>query len=372
MSLEARSSSNSKGTSVCEICDVRPRIYTCPRCGIGYCNLECYKSELHFNCSESFYKQWVEEELKSQENDPESRKKMVEILKRLHQKDEEGQLLFDDSDEADEENNDLNNSQLDSDDELPVPDLATRMESINLDNADEVWSALTDAEKQEFEALLKNGEAEKLLPLWNPWWTIKIDKKKIQEIDIEEDITNSEKYPPLISVPHFNELQKASSNIYFNLLNVIYAYAYVALYYNGDYMNCSREAAHTFFNICENMKNNRVLKSREEAKESVLQCIKACNWITQDRKLLFAMEEAATTIIHGPRDTDKFLFIQIALSELHRLLSIAKTESSRNNLSKDKKFSKRFLQNVENQEVSKKSLFLCTKKIEFYLSWALK
>lgn len=58
-------------------------IYVCPRCNILYCSLPCYQSELHLNCSEAFYKECVMEDMKSQETDPFSKKKMNEILQQL-------------------------------------------------------------------------------------------------------------------------------------------------------------------------------------------------------------------------------------------------------------------------------------------------
>lgn len=93
-------------------CNRRTRLYTCPRCGVGYCSTECYKSDAHTDCSESFYKQCVEEELKSQENDPAARQKMIEILKRVHEADLEDDALGEDINEED--------SPLDSDDEQEV------------------------------------------------------------------------------------------------------------------------------------------------------------------------------------------------------------------------------------------------------------
>lgn len=93
-------------------CKKHARLYTCPRCGIGYCGIQCYKSNAHTDCSESFYKQCVEDELKSQENDPAIRQKMEEILKRVHEEDLEDDIL--------EENIDEEDSSLDSDDEQEV------------------------------------------------------------------------------------------------------------------------------------------------------------------------------------------------------------------------------------------------------------
>lgn len=57
----------------------------------------------------------------------------------------------------------------DSDDE--EEDLASRLENIDLNNAEEVWLSLTHAERAEFESLVASGEVDKILPVWIPWWT---------------------------------------------------------------------------------------------------------------------------------------------------------------------------------------------------------
>ncbi|XP_076222138.1 zinc finger HIT domain-containing protein 2 isoform X2 [Nomia melanderi] len=353
-----------------EICNKKSKVYTCPRCGLGYCNVDCYKSEAHLECSESFYKECVEEELKSQEKHPEDINKMVAILKRIHDTDFQNFDSEDDISNA-EEYDEVTEGQLDSDDEEDISDLDKRLENINLDNADEVWSALTDAERQEFEALVKNGEIETLLPQWIPWWTYHTEKKLVQDMD-EKCNEQEKEYPPLIDVPIFNELQKASPNVYFNLVNVIYAYAYMANYYNGDYLNCPIEATIILLDLCDNMKLNKIYESIESAIAAVVHNIVNCNWMPQDEKSLLGFKEAANLIIQGPEQVNKYFYIAIALSELYRLLTAAKEEMSKNkNKAGSKEFSNKFLQRYGTDKInlSKKILLLHCKKLEYYLSW---
>lgn len=83
-----------------------------------------------------------------------------------------------------------------------------------MDDPNKLWSVLSAAEKQEFEALLKNGEAEKLLPKWEPWWTQRIEKKLIQIVEDDAiDACSDLKCPPVIDVPLFNELQVSNKFI---------------------------------------------------------------------------------------------------------------------------------------------------------------
>ncbi|KAG5308238.1 ZNHI2 protein, partial [Acromyrmex insinuator] len=357
----------SSTTTICELCSKRKRLYTCPRCGIGYCGAECYKSDTHTDCSESFYRQCIEDELKSQENDPVARQKMMEILKRVHEADMENDILENNSDEESISGEDY---PLDSDDEQELLDLETRLQNVNLEDPNELWSALSEAERQEFEALIKNGEAEKLLPKWVPWWTCRIEKKLIQPIEEDiKDAYNDLKYPDLIDVPLFNELQKASPFVPFNVTNVIYAYAYVAFYYIGDYLNCAEEAAHVFLIICENMRNNKIFKDMDSAIESVVDNIKNVDWLPQDEQTITALREAGASILQGPGVEMKTIYTSAALSELHRLLTAAKKEISTGK-SDNREFTKKFSQKLSNDiSLSKKNILLCLKKLEYYLSW---
>ncbi|KHJ76008.1 HIT zinc finger [Oesophagostomum dentatum] len=48
----------------CDFCSTERREqYKCPRCNANYCSLRCYRSEKHSNCSESFYKECIKEQL---------------------------------------------------------------------------------------------------------------------------------------------------------------------------------------------------------------------------------------------------------------------------------------------------------------------
>lgn len=53
-------------------------------------------------------------------------------------------------------------------------------------------------------------------------------------------------------------------------MNVIYAYAYIANYYNGDYLSCPIEATIVFLDLCNNMKLNTVYETAESAIASVV------------------------------------------------------------------------------------------------------
>lgn len=86
---------------------------------------------------------------------------------------------------------------------LQLPSLEERLKNINLDNAEELWSALTASERQEFEAIVKNGEAAKMLPPWNPWWTYSSEKKLVEDLTEKsnQDQTYRNNCPKVLDPP---------------------------------------------------------------------------------------------------------------------------------------------------------------------------
>ncbi|KAG0049561.1 hypothetical protein BGZ83_005600 [Gryganskiella cystojenkinii] len=73
-----------ENTHPCGVCKTRPFQYTCPRCNLRYCSLECYKDQSHGQCTELFYKSAVMSELQSSPGaTSDDRKQMLGILDRF-------------------------------------------------------------------------------------------------------------------------------------------------------------------------------------------------------------------------------------------------------------------------------------------------
>lgn len=68
--------------------------YVCPKCGAPYCSLICYKSSIHLECSEQFYKECIQEELDVQDSDDVGKKEMMDILKRVYGENEDSGKYF--------------------------------------------------------------------------------------------------------------------------------------------------------------------------------------------------------------------------------------------------------------------------------------
>ncbi|XP_013984559.1 zinc finger HIT domain-containing protein 2 [Salmo salar] len=215
-------------SKVCGLCLCKPSYYTCPRCNVPYCGLECYRSTNHSVCSEEFYKESVLQELKDMgETECEGRKKMQDILLRLrHMADgaeggmegvlktveeemggiegtkESAQVLellsklaeiqssgegnveeieeiltkLKELGDKDEEAGQVVSANFGDVDEgvedAEELDLADRLSGLDIDALSEeaLWDLLSSQEKEKFRSLVKGGAVGALVPLWRPWW----------------------------------------------------------------------------------------------------------------------------------------------------------------------------------------------------------
>lgn len=151
----------------CQRCHEKESRYTCPKCLVVYCSADCYKTEAHIQCSETFYKHCVYEELASKDLKNKmhmNKHKIEDVLKQLSQA-EDTELL-------------------DSDDSASEVELEDRLRNVDLDSPSDVWASLTNEEKNEFQQLVDSGKILECLPAWEPWW-ISDTRFIVEEIDHE-------------------------------------------------------------------------------------------------------------------------------------------------------------------------------------------
>ncbi|KAJ8711137.1 hypothetical protein PYW07_008379 [Mythimna separata] len=358
----AESKTSKINQNVCGICEDKQSKYCCPRCEVFYCSLDCYKSEKHQQCSESFYRDCVNDELTSHNADDESRDKMIEILKRMQNEDTDN-IDIDNLIEYDDE-------PADSDDEEEI-DLEERIKDLNLDDPDAVWNALTEDERNEFEALLNQGDVGSIMPQWDPWWTYRRDKKLVEDVAVD-DSKALENCPELKAVVKFETLTtiKPSPAIKNNITNVLASYAFVMRYFNGEIE--PREAVIFLLDICDNLDSNANFDDPAVALESVAQKCLQSNLIETDEASLTVMKKDTFLIIRGPSEENEKYYCQAALSHLHHILSMAKSLGKQEKTDKTKTdFSRKFpdhqSEHLPSLDVSK--VKKCLKKVEFYLSY---
>lgn len=79
-----RSPITSSEQPICQICKKQVSKYTCPACNLHYCCLSCFRSDEHLNCSETFDKNCLKEEIKGEERET-ARNAMEEILRKFEE-----------------------------------------------------------------------------------------------------------------------------------------------------------------------------------------------------------------------------------------------------------------------------------------------
>nr|XP_026490773.1 zinc finger HIT domain-containing protein 2 [Vanessa tameamea] len=362
----SKESSTSKQTRLCGLCDEKPSKYCCPRCEIFYCSLECYKSEKHEGCSESFYRECVNEELASHQVGDDAKAKMIDILKKMHENDDDDQI-----EEIE------NVEEIDSDDGSEI-DLHTRIQDLNLDDPDALWNALTEDERNDFEAMLNQGDVGTIIPQWEPWWSFTKEKKLVE--DVEESSKEMEalkKCPEIKSVPKFTSLTtvKPSPAIRFNMANVVASYAFIMRYFNGEIE--PMETASYLLDICTNLNCNNNFEDPESAVESVAQRCLQSELIQTDEASLEVMRNDTLQILQGPSEENKLHYNKATFSHIIQIFADAKSLSKRNETDLNDKstnkgtFSRKFPEHKQNHlpSIDLSKVKKVIKKLEYYLSF---
>lgn len=312
-------------------------------------------------------------------------KRMYQILKRMESVQSTGSGLSD-FDISDIE-------ELDSDDEVPNSDLSKRLEGINLNDADAIWSQLTDAERQEFGKIVNSEDVTNILPPFTPWWETKIQKVLIKDMNCVHETTTEHQYATLehpqvlATIADFKKLSSKppSPCVQWNLINVLGAYATTVRFFLGDHHSTPHEAVNYLILICANLKRNANFEEQQSAIESIR--FESHNeGFTADECDMEQVKKDIDNINEGPDPSSisDNLYRLAALSDLHRLMVKAKSDKLTPNERRPStcyrppqqkqefnEFLKRFVghQIADYNSVDKVKLSSCIKKIEYYLAF---
>lgn len=325
-------------------------------------------------------------------------KQMYEILKRIENNEmtDSDFEVPDDDDDGDE---------LDSDDETDMPDdndLSKRLEGIDLNDADAIWSHLTDAEKQEFKKIVQSEDVTSILPKFVGWWEKQIEKKLVTEMNDEEEDEpeeNNIEYPMIIEpIVDFGKisLKPPASCVVNNLVNVLGSYASMVRFFYDDYETNQNEAVNYVVGICANLRTNANFDDSDLAIESIRQDGLNEGYSIDDSDVR-QMKKDVDCLMKGPiQNKQSNTYALAALSDLHRLLLAVKTELksaktkpvdssnqaqensatadavSKPSSSESETFSTRFNDQQVKQRLEKGKLTAIIKKIEYYLSYVNK
>ncbi|CAL1545840.1 unnamed protein product [Lymnaea stagnalis] len=328
-----------KATSLlCKMCLVAKAKYTCPRCNLLYCSVSCYQSEKHVGCSEAFYKDWVVEELKEMTQKPEDRHKVLDMLN----KDLEERAQEDSNEESDD-------------------DLASRLTGLDLDqDISTVWGRLTHKEKEDFAKMLQDGRLAKLIEIWTPWWRLKTNNKLVTDPK-----SNEEEMPNIIAdIPDVNMLLKnkqPSSDVRFDLINILFAYSFVTRIHNGCHFECPMDSTQDLFESCTVLQDQLTCSSTGEAIQKGLDCLYKKNKSeNSSHEFYLTLLEDVKMLVSGPGTVHSLTFMSSALSDLILLLKTSMTVVKKELKSQEAS---------EDLNSFKSKLFKSEKKLTFLLSW---
>ncbi|KAJ7216531.1 hypothetical protein GGX14DRAFT_441896 [Mycena pura] len=191
----------------CAICRRQFSKYTCPTCNVAYCSLTCFRSQAHSKCSETFYKNELESDIRAQPSKTaQERQRMLELLKR-----------FEEESAAQEE---------------PEPedeDFSRRFQGLDLESAppDQLWSLLTPAERDNFLKAMADPSSELAVQLLasedlenekqEPWWTVPALPGSRYGIPPE----------PISVPPSLQSSHRSGPSLIYNICALCIAYAYI-------------------------------------------------------------------------------------------------------------------------------------------------
>ncbi|KAL5760897.1 hypothetical protein ACOSP7_019402 [Xanthoceras sorbifolium] len=219
---------------ICHVCQKQFSQYTCPRCNSRYCSLQCYKSHSR-RCTESFMQENVVDEMRQMQSDDETKRKMLDILKRFHSQEE-----------------------VDSMDENESIISEETIQKV-LSGGQVNFEDLSADEKKLFQRAMASGELSKMIEPWDPWWlkpsarTISLSKQGTQLVQLvskqeasvpsDEDLVSNEsgEIPPGPETP-LCPVSKLSSTepsplLAIHLVDIIYSYCLTLRVYNGDWQS---------------------------------------------------------------------------------------------------------------------------------------
>ncbi|KAL1204034.1 hypothetical protein V5N11_011876 [Cardamine amara subsp. amara] len=225
---------------ICHVCTKQFSQYTCPRCNFRYCSLPCYRSH-SVQCTESFMRENVNDELRQVRSDDQTKTKMLEILKRFH---------------SEEEDEDGGIDSMTDDEGLTLPEEIIE----KIMNGDEVsLDELSLEERKGFQRALASGELSKMIEPWDPWWlrasarTISLGLggtqlvQCVEEKEEEEEATIVSEIPrgpdkPLISLSKLSSTNP-SPLLPLHLIDIVYSSCFTLRIYNGEWQSDSLGSA---------------------------------------------------------------------------------------------------------------------------------
>jgi hypothetical protein len=222
------SDSSSNGL-LCQICKSKSARYTCPKCLVDYCSVQCYK--IHDGpggaCTEMFYREKVNQVSKLAVKDETNVAQVRDILTRAHYGDEDSQSSHD---------------SLDDEDILELEKCIKKLDDATLDDRNgDLLSLLPSHLLQKFENAVQNGEASNLIHHWQPFWmpiyhSPHASNESSNILDYGSDVDGKTLDERILQIIPFHQLRKGKESgvpLQFNVCEVLYMTAWTLRFYRG-------------------------------------------------------------------------------------------------------------------------------------------
>ncbi|KAI3883314.1 hypothetical protein MKX03_000330 [Papaver bracteatum] len=324
---------------VCRVCQKQFSQYTCPRCNLRYCSLQCYKGH-SLRCTESFMRENVMAELHQTQPDDNSKQKMLDILKRFHSEEEP----IEDIDHSDNDDND---------DHTLSEEIMQKILSGNQVSLDD----LSPEEAQQFQRAVASGELSKLIKTLGPMVPLnQQDDMALPLQDTLEGGQSSEVPPgPENPLPSINKLSSTNPSplLSVHLIDIIYSYCFTLRLYNGDWKSDAFDAAVVVLSLSSVLGEGMQPESVTEAlAHSLKQTCSASYKHAGGLRFGVGLINDVVTLLHLGRNA-----LVCALCDLQRLIQAGGHELRSGNLRKLKK------------SEMKTKLKLVDRKIYFMMCW---
>ena len=246
-------------------------------------------------------------------------------------------------------------SDQDSDDE---DSLAARLQDVDLDNSDQIWSKLTEEERADFKRMLQSGEIATLVPDNEKgtkfWWQFYRQRELVIDVIGDDPMTSlSPELPKIEPISKDVVLpQNSSPLVKFNLINVLFAYAFAYRFCNR---NVEDEDSLKFVDLClklsKNLSKSENFANADLALESASMNANQDQTIKVGRDFCDLVKKDVFDIVRGPgEDLEANLYISASLSDLIAVFNAALHET--------------------NSKPNRKQIKTVIKKLDFYRAWS--
>lgn len=224
-----------------------------------------------------------------------------------------------------------------------VGELTDRLHGVDLKDADKIWSKLSESERHDVGKVVQTQNMTAVFPVFNPWWENKVQCIEISEVGSSSNSSDqckavstehkwrNLKHPKIkTTIADFSQISSRppASHVEHNLKNVLAAYASTVRFFYGEHLRSAYDALKYLFVICSSFKSNEIFFDSQLAIEAVRQEARKEGLTIEDYDVQ-QIEKDIENITEGPDPNHRTnCYILAALSDLYRLIQLAKSRSS--------------------------------------------